>query len=107
MGLDQYAFSSPEPLVAGKNSQGQWSIEGVHGEEFQWRKNAKLQAFFEASITMGLLEPLIDGEFNCNPVMLTLDTVKSLERLLKNNGMPESEGGFFYGHQRLVKFNQG
>ena len=48
---------------------------------------------------MGLLEPLIDGEFNCNPVMLTLDTVKSLERLLKNNGMPESEGGFFYGHQ--------
>ena len=99
MGLDQYAFSAPEPLTVIKNPDGEFEIKGVHGEEFYWRKHAKLQAFFEASINLGILEPLVDGAFNCNPVMLTLDTVKSLEQLLKDDVMPESEGGFFYGHQ--------
>lgn len=99
MGLDQYAFSAPEPLTVEKNDDGQFEIKGIHGEEFYWRKHAKLQSFFENQIERGYLTPLIDGTFNCNPVKLTMDTITALEVMVTTKSMPKSGGGFFYGHQ--------
>jgi hypothetical protein len=99
MGLDQYAFSAPEPLTVEKNDDGQFEIKGAHGEEFYWRKHAKLQSFFENQIERGYLTPLIDGTFNCNPVKLTMDTITALEVMVTTKSMPKSGGGFFYGHQ--------
>ena len=99
MGLDQYAFSSPEPLYVEKDDDGRMAIKGTHGEEFYWRKHAKLQAFFEDEILNEMLTPMIDGTFNCNPVKLTLRSILRLEHMLKTNDLPHSPGGFFYGHQ--------
>tara|TARA_R100001463_G_scaffold83624_1_gene138162 strand:+ start:1599 stop:2006 length:408 start_codon:yes stop_codon:yes gene_type:complete len=99
MGLDQYAFSAPEPLTVEVDSDGRFEIKGVHGEEFQWRKHAQLQAFFEDEILSEMLTPLVDGEFNCNPVQLTLRSILRLEHMVKMDHMPHSQGGFFFGHQ--------
>jgi len=99
MGLDQYAFSAPEPLTVEVDSDGRFEIKGVHGEEFQWRKHAKLQAFFENEILSEMLTPLVDGDFNCNPVPITLRSILRLEHMLKMDDMPHSPGGFFFGHQ--------
>ena len=99
MGLDQYAFSSPEPLYVEKDDDGRMAVKGTHGEEFYWRKHAKLQAFFEDEILNEMLKPMIDGTFNCNPVKLTLRSILRLEHMLKTNDLPHSPGGFFYRHQ--------
>jgi len=99
MGLDQYAFSAPEELTVEQDDDGRMSIKGVHGEEFQWRKHAKLQEFFEHKIMTGELSPLVDDEFNCNPVKLTMPIINELEGLVQSRQLPRSGGGFFYGHQ--------
>lgn len=77
MGLDQYA----------------WSRENEE-PEFQWRKHAKLQEFMENKWHEKSQEA-----FNCVDLYLDLDDIKELEEAIKDNTMPESEGGFFYGHQ--------
>lgn len=100
MGLDQYAFSAPEALTVEKNEDGRLTIKGVHGEEFQWRKHAKLQEFFEGRVASGRLVPMIhDSDFNCNPVLLDIGIIDDLEMALKTKTMPSSGGGCFYGHQ--------
>ena len=99
MGLDQYAFSAPDELTVVKDDDGHFAIKGIHGEEFYWRKHAKLQAFFEDAIESGRLKPLIDGSFNCNPVKLDLPIVEQLYIALVKSELPNSDGGFFYGHQ--------
>lgn len=82
MGLDQYAFSNPPT------------------RDFQWRKHAMLQAFIEMKIDQGQLQPdKPDESFNCNPVELTKDVVLEIRDRLMFGLMPESAGGFFYGHQ--------
>lgn len=99
MGLDQYAFSAPDELTVVKDDDGHFAIKGIHGEEFYWRKHAKLQAFFEDAVESGRLKPLIDGSFNCNPVKLDLPIVEQLYIALVKSELPKSDGGFFYGHQ--------
>ena len=86
MGLDQYAFR----------------IDAQTGEEggevaFQWRKHAKLQAFMET-----LFEErtgLSATDLNCGRLELTLEDIATLEQAVTGNDLPESPGGFFYGHQ--------
>ena len=99
MGLDQYAFSSVDPLTVEKNDDGRMEIKGTHGEEFYWRKHSKLQAFFEDAILAGQLTPMVDGTFNCNPVKLDLPIIEQLYSALHKRELPKSEGGFFYGHE--------
>jgi len=77
MGLDQYA----------------WSRENEE-PKFLWRKHAKLQEFMENKWH----EKSQEG-FNCVDLYLDLDDIKELEKAINDNKMPESEGGFFYGHQ--------
>jgi hypothetical protein len=81
MGLDQYAFSE-----VNRNDP-----------EFIWRKHAKLQSFMEE---LYYERADCDAEtFNCVDLALTSEDIETLEALVTNNDLPESEGGFFFGHQ--------
>lgn len=100
MGLDQYAFSAREKLTAKADADGCMSVAGgFRSSSFQWRKHAKLQEFFKKKVISGELKPLLESEFNCNPVELTQAVVEELEMLVKSRQLPRSGGGFFYGHQ--------
>ena len=84
MGLDQIA----------------WSDEPDRDEspsKFIWRKHAKLQTFFEDIWynQMGEKE-----SFNSPAqIQLTRELVEILKKLVEEDELPSSQGGFFYGHQ--------
>lgn len=89
MGLDQYAFSSDDI----EDVQ-----EGNVHFQFEWRKHAKLQEFMVKVFDQ---KGGVHGkdEFNCNPVELSPEDIDRLEKLVKEKDLPQSEGGFFWGHQ--------
>ena len=80
MGLDQYAYTQ----------------ENRNNPEFIWRKHARLQEFMEALFIYRTGQGPID--LNCGELELTEQDIDALEELVKNGNLPESEGGFFYGH---------
>jgi len=81
MGLDQYAFTQ----------------SNREDPPFIWRKHAKLQTFMEH---LYYERADTDAEsFNCVDLELTAQDIKTLEQLVYTNDLPQSEGGFFYGHQ--------
>ena len=86
MGLDQYAYTR-------KPDQKPEDVE----PQFVWRKHAKLQEWAE-QLFVEKTEAFAD-QLNCNELILDLDDIEALERLVQKNALPESEGGFFYGHQ--------
>jgi len=77
MGLDQYA-GSREPMES----------------KFVWRKHAKLQAYME-----DLWYSRHKDEINCEELVLDKEDIIDLKEKLEKDEMPESEGGFFYGHE--------
>ena len=81
MGLDQYAYSP----------------ENAENPEFIWRKHAKLQEFMERLFVLRTGKD--DTDLNCGELELTADDIQMLEELVKTDRLPDSEGGFFYGHQ--------
>ena len=101
MGLDQFAWSSERPMHYVKDDEGDPVLKPVvKMDEFYWRKHSKLQSYFEDKFYKGELKGIRDDrDFNCNPILLDLDTINHLEALLDAKKMPKSEGGFFYGHQ--------
>jgi|TARA_X000001388_G_C2169733_1_gene99325 hypothetical protein len=78
MGLDQYAYIR----------------ENI--KQFSWRKHSKLQQFMEDIWYKDLGNT---EEFNCRELILSKDMLERLLKRINNNTLPESEGGFFYGHQ--------
>lgn len=105
MGLDQYAYTreSREKRRAFLEKAGNGDAEAasmdayreaddLFPDAFYWRKHAKLQEFFEARWTG-------DEEFNCVDFELTPELIAELESCLTGAGLPDSQGGFFYGHQ--------
>jgi len=87
MGLDQYAFKRD----ANEPKSPEWQ------DEFYWRKHAKLQSWME-----NLFEEKTgqsSGDLNCGELELSLEDIDRLETLIKSAALPNSEGGFFFGHQ--------
>jgi len=89
MGLDQYAYASSE-------------IRSEDREELAyWRKHNRLQGWME-SLWEDKGRPDYDsisnplGDFNCQPVELTLSDIEQLEAHVENKALPET-GGFFFG----------
>lgn len=90
MGLDQYAYASTE-------------IKSEDREELSyWRKHNRLQGWMEQLWEDkgrphfdSLTNPL--GDFNCQPVELTLSDIEQLEAHVENKALPET-GGFFFGN---------
>ncbi len=89
MGLDQYAYASSE-------------IKSEDREEIAyWRKHNRLQGWMEQLWEKkgrphfnDIENPL--GDFNCQPVELTLSDIEQLEAHVENKSLPET-GGFFFG----------
>ena len=81
MGLDQYAFT------ADRNQN----------PEFYWRKHAKLQEFME-QLWINRTGQGADA-LNCNKLELQAEDITTLQAMIERNELPDSPGGFFYGHQ--------
>lgn len=86
MGLDQCAYARlPDQ-----------STDNVK-PEFIWRKHAKLQEFMDQLFVEQTGKDAI--ELNCGALELTADDIALLEQAVQDGTLPESPGGFFYGHQ--------
>ena len=83
MGLDQYAYIKTD--------------DETREPDFYWRKHARLQEWAERLFAQKT--GCNARELNCGELPLANDDITDLERLLKGQGLPKSEGGFFYGHQ--------
>ena len=93
MGLDQCAFSSEKPL----------DDDDVVEPKYYWRKHAKLQEFMSNLYHyFGYHQKSVHtdrDDFNCNPMLLDETAIDGLEKALKNEALPESPGGFFFGDE--------
>ena len=94
MGLDQYAYT---------NEQKESNEFGEH--KFYWRKHSKLQKFIENELREGhSLESQAPENYedlnNLGIEITSVDTFKKLWVCLTEDVLPESEGRFFFGHQR-------
>lgn len=81
MGLDQYAFT------ADRNQN----------PEFTWRKHAKLQEFMEQLFVTRTGSDA--AKLNCAELELQPEDIATLQAMIERNELPDSPGGFFYGHQ--------
>lgn len=86
MGLDQYAYI--------KHDDG---ADDDRAADFVWRKHSKLQAWAEALFTAKTGQPA--NELNCGELLLEAADIADLETRVKKGSLPNSEGGFFFGHQ--------
>ena len=85
MGLDQYAY-------ARSHDQNPEDVEPA----FVWRKHAKLQTWAENLFEEKTGQSAID--LNCNELALDAEGISNLKAMIKAGDLPESSGGFFYGH---------
>ena len=103
MGLDQYAFSSHEPLREINDGEGRAMLVPEVETKFVWRKHAKLHEYMQRLyFQFGYREKSVRNdrdEFNCNPMSLDEDAVNGLEAAIKGNDLPTSLGGLFFGHE--------
>ena len=90
MGLDQYAY-------ARSHDQNPEDVEPA----FVWRKHAKLQTWAENLFEEKTGQSAID--LNCNELALDAEGISNLKAMIKAGDLPESSGGFFYGHQFQIE----
>jgi hypothetical protein len=89
MGLDQYAYATPQ----GTDEQEELAY---------WRKHNRLQGWMsqlwedKGKPNFNDLENPM-GDFNCVPVEITISDLEQLEAEVTNKTLPET-GGFFFGN---------
>jgi hypothetical protein len=94
MGLDQYGWACDHPITKDDYKADDYERDG----NFYWRKHAKLHEFMiEIAQKNGTLRNSED--FNCDPLELSLEDILNLRTRVKEESLPESEGGMFWGHQ--------
>jgi hypothetical protein len=92
MGLDQYAYKRD----ADEGEDGNITIA-------EWRKHNRLHGWMEElwedkgrpNFTNSESQPM--GDFNCQPVELTLSDIEQLEAHITNKSLPDTQG-FFFGN---------
>ncbi len=89
MGLDQYASN----FLSDGDQPNQQHISESH---FTWRKHSKLHQFMT---DIWVANGGDADEFNCQPLKLTKENIIDLQRRIKLGILPQSNGGFFFGHQ--------
>jgi len=97
MGLDQYGGWLNEPtkeeILHTKIVNEPEYVEIV---EFDWRKHAKLQKFME---DLWYNKYGYEEQFNCQNMPLDEEDILALQTAVKDEKLPESKGGMFFGHQ--------
>lgn len=83
MGLDQYAWKRKVDWADDYKSNHTYNEQIMY-----WRKHSKLQQWYSDSFGIDT------GE-----VYLHKEHLDELEELTRGDKMPDSDGGFFYGHQ--------
>ena len=100
MGLDQYAYarlpeqkpSEVEPKFIWRKFDRERLIRGINRSE-----NAKLHEFMERLFEARTGQPR--DQLNCGELELLAEDIATLQALVERNELPESPGGFFFGHQ--------
>lgn len=100
MGLDQYAYKRD----AGEDEDGNITIAA-------WRKHNRLHGWME-ELWEGKGRPNFNksqsqamGDFNCQPVELTLSDIEELEGHITDKSLPET-GGFFFGIDSYEEYEE-
>lgn len=87
MGLDMYAYKTKQEI----ETEVDFTVEEDQMEELHyWRKHANLHGWMEQLY----MDKGGKEEFNCVPVLLTLNDLEQLEQDLKGN-LPHTTGFFF------------
>jgi hypothetical protein len=95
MGLDQFAYAT-------KNGNKQDAVEIAY-----WRKHNALHGYME---NLWIKKGRPNGneerptEFNCVYLELTLEDIKDLEKTLREEALPETQGFFFGSDSRGDSF---
>lgn len=94
MGLDMFAHSvAKNSAIDDFTMTNDETTPEDNVEIFYWRKHHDLHGWMKQLFHSKGGE----GEFNLQPIRLTLDDLDNLEKELKANSLPETEG-FFFGH---------
>lgn len=92
-----YAFSADPSKVSVENARSvfykQKNEEDQPEEICYWRKHHDLHGWMENL----WIEKGGAGEFNCEPLVLDLEDLDSLEESIRNNELPQTTG-FFFGN---------
>lgn len=91
MGLDMYAFTTAEAVEAEVDFTAETASELAY-----WRKHPNLHGWMEQ---LYRAKGGQDDTFNCVNVALTADDLDRLERDIRNQALPHTEG-FFFGTTR-------
>ena len=89
MGLDQYAYATPQ----GTDEEEELAYWRKHNRLHGWMEELwedKGRPNFDSSQSQAM------GDFNCQPVQLNLSDLEQLEAEVINKTLPET-GGFFFG----------
>lgn len=94
MGLDMYAYSTPEKI----RRRVDFDVDRSQLQELHyWRKHPNLHGWMEQLYRSKGGE---DESFNCVNVRLTEEDLNKLDKAIRSNKLP-STGGFFFGESQL------
>ena len=100
MGLDQYAYKRD----ADEDEDGNITIA-------EWRKHNRLQGWMEdlwedkGRPNFKKSESQAMGDFNCQPVELTVSDIEQFEAHVTNKSLPETQG-FFFGSDSYEEYEK-
>lgn len=87
MGLDMYAFTTPENLTANVDFRAEH-----HALLHQWRKHPNLHGWMRA---LYYAKGGVAEQFNCRAVVLTDEDLDRLEADIRAESLPHTQGFFF------------
>ena len=102
MGLDQYAFSSHEPLREIDDGEGRAMLVPEVETKFVWRKHVAAQLHATTVLSVRLSQEVgteRPRRVQLQPDATRTDAVIGLEAAIKGNDLPKSLGGLFFGHE--------
>ena len=97
MGLDMYAYAADSSKVTIENDRtvlfNRTNDEDRPTELCYWRKHHDLHGWMQDLWT----QKGGQGDFNCDPLLLTLEDLDALEKSIMKRSLPQT-AGFFFGN---------
>ena len=106
MGLDMYASRRAKIILVNSkksNDKLNLSVGNTSAQEIAcWRKHNRLHGWMEK---LWREKTGMEGEFNCEEVLLEKKDISNLEKAIVNNELPET-GGFFFGSDSYEDYEE-